>query len=402
MGLRTTKTSTAPRAVRTRAYERDTLTLALRLEASFRVQGRLLSAEESQQHGLLMPAAVREANDSERDTREAPLAKYSSSASARILETFRDLATQHRGGQSTPVTSHTLCHLHEQLLVGLPSDSELAVGQFRTTEVAIGNQVCPSAAEVPAKVEALLAWARSSNTSPLPKAPIASALIKATTVHAELLAIHPFMDGNGRTARAFEFNMLLAAGVPLSVAHELHNWYNQDRSLYVQALRQAQNGRPDPFVRYALKGLNQRIKQRLHGVVLAKPFGRRQLLRVGLSLTELVVVMLILGILAGVAAPRLFNHASDAEDVAEAELVRRVQESIEHYYFEALANGNPEFPALLDDASSTCNAATPCFVNVLREGVRSGGWFKNNPYEYNAPSGLTYIYNPTTGDFLPG
>ncbi|MEM6799051.1 MAG: prepilin-type N-terminal cleavage/methylation domain-containing protein, partial [Planctomycetota bacterium] len=52
----------------------------------------------------------------------------------------------------------------------------------------------------------------------------------------------------------------------------------------------------------------------------------------GFTLVELVVVVLILGILAGVAAPKLFNASSDAAVQAVAEDFQAFALSVEIYY----------------------------------------------------------------------
>lgn len=58
----------------------------------------------------------------------------------------------------------------------------------------------------------------------------------AFTAHRRLVNIHPFNDGNGRTARLLMNLILLRAGYPpIAVRPE-------DRLTYIQALQQAQAG----------------------------------------------------------------------------------------------------------------------------------------------------------------
>src|SRR5204863_10051002 len=82
------------------------------------------------------------------------------------------------------------------------------------------------------------------------------ALLKAIVAHLYLAWIHPFGDGNGRTARLIELQILLAAGVPTPATHLLSNHYNQTRAYYQRRLDEASR-RDDGlirFIRYAVQG----------------------------------------------------------------------------------------------------------------------------------------------------
>ena len=48
---------------------------------------------------------------------------------------------------------------------------------------------------------------------------MAEGILKATLAHLYIAWIHPFGDGNGRTARLVEFMLLSRAGVPSPSAH---------------------------------------------------------------------------------------------------------------------------------------------------------------------------------------
>ena len=52
--------------------------------------------------------------------------------------------------------------------------------------------------------------------------------------HFKLVSIHPFVDGNGRTARLLMNLLLLQEGYPLTIIS------NKDRTLYIDAIEQAQ------------------------------------------------------------------------------------------------------------------------------------------------------------------
>ena len=89
---------------------------------------------------------------------------------------------------------------------------------------------------------------------------VATAILHAIIAHLYIAWIHPFGDGNGRTARLVEFMLLARAGVLLTSAQLLSNHYNLTRAEYYRQLdraSRANGGRGDPigFVLYALRGL---------------------------------------------------------------------------------------------------------------------------------------------------
>ena len=91
---------------------------------------------------------------------------------------------------------------------------------------------------------------------------------RAIVAHVYLAWIHPFGDGNGRTARLLEFHILLSAGVPSPAAHLLSNHYNQTRAEYYQQLDRASKSGGDlqPFLRYAVLGFVDGLRGQLEFV----------------------------------------------------------------------------------------------------------------------------------------
>ena len=95
---------------------------------------------------------------------------------------------------------------------------------------------------------------------------IASAILRAVFVHLYLAWIHPFGDGNGRTARLAEFMILAREGVPPPCAHLLSNHYNLTRAEYYRQLdrsSRANSGRGDPlgFLLYSLQGFVDGLRE---------------------------------------------------------------------------------------------------------------------------------------------
>lgn len=85
-------------------------------------------------------------------------------------------------------------------------------------------------------------------------------IIQAMAAHYHVGAMHPFGDGNGRTARALEAFMLRRAGVNHVVMVSLSNYYYDRKEEYLEALSASRRNGHDltPFLRFALQGVAER------------------------------------------------------------------------------------------------------------------------------------------------
>ena len=94
---------------------------------------------------------------------------------------------------------------------------------------------------------------------------IAFGILKAIVAHIYIAWIHPFADGNGRTARLMEFQILLSVGIPATAAHLLSNHYNHTRTEYYRQLDQSSKagGNILPFVEYALRGFDDGLQEQI-------------------------------------------------------------------------------------------------------------------------------------------
>jgi Fic family protein len=87
------------------------------------------------------------------------------------------------------------------------------------------------------------------------------AVIEAIAAHIYIAWIHPFGDGNGRTARLLEFYILLRAGIPSIASHILSNHYNNTRTEYYRQLKNAsETGELSAFILYALEGFRDGLE----------------------------------------------------------------------------------------------------------------------------------------------
>ncbi|HPN54364.1 MAG TPA: Fic family protein [Candidatus Moranbacteria bacterium] len=88
----------------------------------------------------------------------------------------------------------------------------------------------PDAKKVPKLCADLISWIEDSkkkDTSPI---------IVAGIAHQEIAAIHPFNDGNGRTARALATLILYKRGYDFRKLFALEDYYNKDRQRYYKAI----------------------------------------------------------------------------------------------------------------------------------------------------------------------
>ena len=85
-------------------------------------------------------------------------------------------------------------------------------------------------------------------------------LIQAIASHYHIGAMHPFGDGNGRTARALEAFMLRRAGVNDVIMVSLSNYYYEHKDEYLTALYETRKNGHDltPFLKFALPAVAER------------------------------------------------------------------------------------------------------------------------------------------------
>ena len=104
-------------------------------------------------------------------------------------------------------------------------------GRFRTSGVRISgaNFVPPNALKVPDLIEDLVNWSNLESAYIHP-------IIRSAIFHHRFVWIHPFFDGNGRTARLLFNIILMKEGFPPAII------LKNDRKKYYDALNKANNG----------------------------------------------------------------------------------------------------------------------------------------------------------------
>lgn len=123
---------------------------------------------------------------------------------------------------------------------------EEKIGVFRTTGVIIKEEGTgqvifqpPPAHEVPYLIEDFFAWLNSSESEDV------HPVIKAGVTHYILVAIHPFVEGNGRTVRAFTMLVLMREGYDIKRFFSLEEHFDSDLGAYYEALAKVDRESPN-------------------------------------------------------------------------------------------------------------------------------------------------------------
>ena len=88
-------------------------------------------------------------------------------------------------------------------------------------------------------------------------------LVRALAMHYHVAAMHPFLDGNGRTARALEALMLRQTGLRDTLFIAMSNYYYEHKTAYLNALNDVRAGGHDltPFLKFGLKGVESQCRR---------------------------------------------------------------------------------------------------------------------------------------------
>lgn len=150
--------------------------------------------------------------------------------------------------QEQEISENTVKKLHQLTTHRLlPTDQ---CGTYRKKQVVVKNSQTgevtfrpPPAIEVPYLMEEFLAWLGSSKSQEL------HPVLKAGVTQYEIVHIHPFLDGNGRVARALAVLSLYQEGYDIRRFFSLEEYYDKDALKYYQALQSVQpSASPDASI----------------------------------------------------------------------------------------------------------------------------------------------------------
>ena len=169
-------------------------------------------------------------------------------------DTYRWLQAQ---PAERPVTSDFVFDIHRRIVTGC-DDDHCEPGGLRPDgwNVTFGTPICRGAeggVECQTAFDSLCAAITDEFRQHDP-------IIQAVATHYHIGAMHPFGDGNGRTARALEAFMLRRAGVNDVVMVSLSNYYYEHKDQYLATLNQSRRNGHDitPFLMFALRAIVDR------------------------------------------------------------------------------------------------------------------------------------------------
>ena len=156
-----------------------------------------------------------------------------------------DFVRSQIGRKPRQITAHDILEIHSLILRGI---DDVNAGQYRNVSVRISGSrvVLPNPIKVPDLMEEFCAWlAARKKIHPVEL---------AAEAHYRLVTIHPFTDGNGRTARLLMNLLLMMAGYPPAIIRK------RDRLAYIAALEKAQlGGSKDDFLKLITKSVDRSL-----------------------------------------------------------------------------------------------------------------------------------------------
>lgn len=143
------------------------------------------------------------------------------------------------------ISEKDILKIHSIILNDIDDEN---AGRYRTISVRIaGSQVVmPNSAKVPQLIKKFFQWLLQS----YPEHPVQI----AADAHFKLVSIHPFVDGNGRTARLLMNLILMQSGYPPAVIRV------EDRLEYIKSIEKGQlTGNLEDYYQIIYKAVNRSL-----------------------------------------------------------------------------------------------------------------------------------------------
>jgi len=164
-----------------------------------------------------------------------------------------DLINEFKGGDSQ-ITEETIKEMHRITVDRILPKEER--GEYRTEQVVVKNSRTgevsfkpPMAVAVPFQIKELVSFIKEEKEM--------HSVLKSAVVHYELVKIHPFLDGNGRVARALSTLILFEEGYDIRRFFSLEEYFDSDAAKYYEALQsvEKENGDLTFWLEYFSLGL---------------------------------------------------------------------------------------------------------------------------------------------------
>jgi len=167
-------------------------------------------------------------------------------------------------------TEEHIKQIHKHLTENIEEYIGNVPGQYRDTRAMFGEprkiSFCKRRADIEMAMSKFIDWLNKEDTGPLG----GNIIVKAIMAHYYSTEIHPFGDGNGRTARALEALVLYVNKINTYCFWSLANFWSANRNEYIIHLGNIRNTcDPWNFLMWGIEGYLNEIK-RIKGLVLRK------------------------------------------------------------------------------------------------------------------------------------
>lgn len=158
------------------------------------------------------------------------------------------------------ITEKTILNLHKIITQNLlPAEK---CGRYKEKQNYIINEkdiriyTPPSPQETPKLMKDLIGWINSKNSREL------HSVLVCAIIHHRLASIHPFVDGNGRIARALGIWVLYQRDFDIHHIFSLDDFFAADRRYYYQKIEQARELDDDLtcWIEYVAEGVAKTLK----------------------------------------------------------------------------------------------------------------------------------------------
>jgi Fic family protein len=192
-----------------------------------------------------------------------PSQKYLEDEVNNIVDAVNDITAKINSDGAKCIDVNMIKSLNISVLRNLSCDEDTVPGEIRSHKVIVGKYRCAPPQDCGYLLDK---FCDVLNSFPLTdEHKLEFSIIKAIFAHLYFVWIHPFGDGNGRTARLIEFYILMSAGFPQPTCHILSNHYNKTRSNYYKALDDARKSHDHviKFIKYSVDGLVDGLKEQI-------------------------------------------------------------------------------------------------------------------------------------------
>ena len=164
-------------------------------------------------------------------------------------------------GKDDPITEGVVRELHKLTVKGVRG-GQADPGNYRKIQNYVVNSrtkeviyTPPPPLEVPHLMREFVHWINKGEDM--------SSILVAGVAQFQFVHIHPFIDGNGRTARLLSTLILYKTGYDFKRLFTISEYYDKDRPAYYQAIQSVRNNNMDmtAWLFYFVEGLRLQMKE---------------------------------------------------------------------------------------------------------------------------------------------